>query len=428
MAAAAASEAAAASRPRSAPLHRDPAFRRFWAASTVSVFGDQVSALAIPLIAVVALHASPAELGVLTSLAWLPHLLLSLPAGVWIDRRPVRRRVMIAADWLRAAALVSIPIAWWLDALTIWQLLGVAFAVGGFTVFFDLAGSSYFVGLVPREQYVEANGRLSQSRSVAYIAGPSTAGVLVQVLSAPVAVLADAFSFVFSGLMLHRTPVAEPPSASRDEPARKQLADGFRFLRHHAVLRAGVACTSTINFFNFFLLAIFVLFASRTLGLSAATIGIVLGVASVGALVGAFLAPRVGRRVGIGRAVVIGAVLFPAPLALFPLAQGPNWLEAAMLLVGEFMASVGVMVFDVNQNSLIAMLVPHRMRSRVAGVMRFFNYGVRPVGALLGGVLGGWIGLRTTMWISVLGALLGVLFLLASPLPGLREETLEVPE
>jgi MFS family permease len=409
------------------PLHRDRAFRRFWAASTVSVFGDQVSALAIPLIAVIALDASPAQLGVLTSLAWLPHLLFSLPAGVWVDRRQVRRRVMIAADWLRAAALVSIPVAWWLDALTIWQLIGVAFAVGGLTVFFDLANAAYFVGLVPREQYVEANGRLSQSRSVAYIAGPGAAGVLVQAFTAPVAVLADAASFVFSALVLRRTPVAEPPSASREEPARTQLAEGLRFLRHHAVLRAGVACTSTINFFNFFLLAIFVLFANRTLGLSAATIGIVLGVGAVGALVGAFLAPRIGRLLGIGRAVVLGAVLFPAPLALFPLAHGPRWLEAGMLLTGEFLSSVGVMVFDVNQNSLIAMLIPNRMRSRVGGVMRFFNYGVRPVGALLGGVLGGWIGLRTTMWISVGGALLGVLFLLASPTPGLREETLEVP-
>jgi Na+/melibiose symporter-like transporter len=334
---------------------------------------------------------------------------------------------MIAADWLRAAALLSIPLAWWLDALTIWQLLGVAFVVGSLTVFFDLANAAYFVGLVRREQYIEANGRLSQSRSVAYIAGPSTAGVLVQALTAPVAVVADAVSFVFSALMLQRTPVAEPPSASREEPARAQLAEGFHFLRHHVVLRAGVACTSTINFFNFFFLAIFVLFANRTLGLSAATIGIVLGVGAGGALVGAFVAPRIGRLVGIGRAVVIGAVLFPAPLALFPLAQGPKWVEASMLLAGEFFAGIGVMVFDVNQNSLIAMLIPHRMRSRVAGVMRFFNYGTRPVGALLGGVLGGWIGLRTTMWISVVGSLLGVLFLLASPTPGLREEMIEVP-
>jgi MFS family permease len=333
--AAAASDPAAAAAAPFVPLHRDRAFRRFWAASTISVFGDQVSALAIPLIAVIALHASPAELGVLTSLAWLPHLLFSLPAGVWVDRRPVRRRVMIAADWLRATALASIPLAWWLNALTIRQLLGVAFTVGGLTVFFDLANAAYFVGLVRREQYIEANSRLSQSRSVAYIAGPSTAGVLVQALTAPVAVVVDAVSFVFSALMLQRTPVAEPPSASREEPARTQLAEGFCFLRHHAVLRAGVLCTSTINFFNFFFLAIFVLFANRTLGLSAATIGIVLGVGAVGALVGAFVAPRIGRLVGIGRAVVIGAVLFPAPLALFPLAQGPKWLEASMLLIGE---------------------------------------------------------------------------------------------
>jgi MFS family permease len=190
------------------------------------------------------------------------------------------------------------------------------------------------------------------------------------------------------------------------------------------VLRAGVACTSIINFFSFFIFAIFVLYASRSLDLSAAAIGVILGAASFGALAGALIAPRVGRRLGIGRAVVLGAVLFPAPMALFPLAHGGHWLSASMLLAGEFLASVGVMIFDVNQNSLSAMIMPNEVRSRVVGVSRFFNYGTRPFGALLGGVLGATIGLRPTLWIGVLGCLLGVFFLLASPMPQMREEDL----
>jgi len=422
-AAAAPAEPAAAA-PTLVPLHREPQFRRFWAGQTVSVFGDQVSALAIPLVAVLALHASTLEVGVLASLAWLPHLLFSLPAGIWIDRHPYRRRNMIVADGARAVALATVPVAWWLGVLTIWQLLAVAFAVGAFTVFFDLSYSSFFVALVHRRQYVDANSKLSTSRSVSYIAGPSTAGVLVQVLGAPVALLGDALSFIASAAALRGIRVQEPEVVGRRGSVRSELVDGFRFLFGHPLLRAGLLCTSTVNFFNFLLYAIFVLYASRILGLSAATIGFVLGAGAVGALIGALVAPRIGRRIGIGRAVVIGSVLFPAPLALFPLAHGSNWLSATLLLVGEFFAGVGVMIFDVNQNALIAMVIPNEIRSRVGGVHRFFNYGVRPIGALLGGVLGAVIGLRPTLWISVIGCLFGVFFLLASPMPHTREEDL----
>ena len=406
------------------PLHRQGTFVRFWAGQTISVFGDQISALAIPLTAVLVLHASAIQVGILAALAWLPHLLFSLPVGVWIDRRSHRRRNMIVADVLRAAALATIPVGWWLGILTIWHLLAVAFAVGAFTVFFDLSSVSFFVALVPRSQYVEANGKLNTTRSLSYIGGPSTAGVLVQVLGAPVALLTDALSFVASAVALRGVKVAEPNVERNGTSARADLAEGFRYLIRHPVLRAGTACTSTINFFSFFIFAIFVLYASRTLGLSPATIGLILGAASFGALAGAVIAPRVGRRLGIGRAVVVGSVLFPAPMALFPLAHGSHWLSGSMLLAGEFLASVGVMIFDVNQNSLSTMLTPDAVRSRVVGVSRFFNYGTRPVGALLGGVLGSTIGLRPTLSIAVAGCMLGVLFLLASPMPQMREEDL----
>jgi predicted MFS family arabinose efflux permease len=406
------------------PLTRQPAFVRFWAGQTISVFGDQISALAIPLTAVLALHASALEVGILTALAWLPHLLFSLPAGVWIDRRAHRRENMIVADLLRALALATIPVAWWLDALTIWQLLGVAFAVGAMTVFFDLSSVSFFVALVHRSQYVDANSKISTTRSLSYIAGPSTAGFLVQVFTAPVALLGDALSFLVSAVALRGVHVKEPKVEGNGTSARADLVDGFRYLIREPVLRAGVACTSIINFFSFFVFAIFVLYASRTLSLSAAAIGVVLGAASFGALAGALIAPRVGRRLGIGRAVALGSVLFPAPMALFPLAHGDPWLAGSMLLAGEFLSSVGVMIFDVNQNSLNAIITPQAVRSRIAGVSRFFNYGTRPFGALLGGVLGTAIGLRPTLWIAVIGCLLGVFFLLASPMPRMREEEL----
>lgn len=407
------------------PLHRQPLFLRYWSAQTVSVFGDQVSALAIPLTAVLVLHASAFEVGLLTSMAWLPSLLFALPAGAWIDARPHRRRMMIAADLLRAAALATLPLAWWLGGLTVWQLLAVTFAVGALSLCFDLASVSFALALIPRQQYVEAQGRMMTSRSLSYIAGPSIAGFLVQALGAPVALLADAGSFLYSAWALGGTKVQEREVERTEEPVRRRLAEGFRYLFGDALLRGSLLCTSTINFFNFFLTAIFVLFASRELGLRAGTIGIVLGVAAVGALVGALLAPRIGRRIGIGRAVVVGAILFPAPLALFPLAYGSHTVIVTMLLVGEFLASVGVMLFDINQNAVLALATPEAVRTRVFAAYRFINYGTRPVGALLGGILGGAIGLRETLWISVVGSSLGVLFLLFSPMPGVREEHLQ---
>ncbi len=332
---------------------------------------------------------------------------------------------MIAADLLRAAALATLPIAYWLGGLTIWQLFVVTFAVGALSCCFDLASVSFVVALVHRAQYVEAQGRMMTTRSLSYIAGPSVAGFLIQVFGAPVALLADAASFIYSGWALGGTRVQEPEVERPETRSLARLAEGFRHLFGDALLRGSLFCTSTINFFNFFLAAIFVLFATRELGLSAATIGIVLGVAAVGALVGAVIAPRVGRRIGIGRAVIVGAILFPLPMVLFPLAYGSHAVVIAMLLAGEFLASIGVMIFDVNQNAVLALATPESLRTRVFGAYRFVNYGTRPVGALLGGILGGAIGLRETLWISVIGSSLGVLFLLFSPMPGIREEDLQ---
>lgn len=424
MTAAAAEVERLAEAPPLPPLHRQPLFVRFWAARTVSGFGDQVSALAIPLTAVLVLHVSAFQVGLLTAMAWLPELIFALPAGVWIDDRMGRRRIMIVADILRAAALATLPLAWWFGTLTFVHLLAVTFAVGALTVFFDLASLTFMVALVQRAQYVEAQGRLSTSRSASYIAGPSIAGFLVQVIGAPAALLADAFSFVCSAVMLRGTNVPEPPVEKSEDRSWTRLRGSFDHLLRDPVLRASLGCTATVNFFNFVLLAIFILFASRTLGLSAGTIGLVLGVGAVGGLVGALIAPKVGRIIGMGRAVVVGAVLFPGALALFPLAHGSHTTAAAFLFAGEFLASVGVMIFDINQNSLLALHVPDRVRSRVFGVYRFMNYGTRPVGALLGGVLGSAIGLRETMWIGVAGGMLGVLFLLRSPVPRIRQEDL----
>jgi predicted MFS family arabinose efflux permease len=404
------------------PLLRQPAYRRYFTCSTVSVFGDQVSALAIPLAAILVLHAPAFDVGLLTSAAWLPNLLFALPAGVWIDTHPHRRAIMIAADVARAAILLTIPLAWWAGVLSIEQLLAVTFLAGTLKVFFDLSSVSLTIALVPREQYAEGQSRMFTSMSVANVTGPSIAGGLVQVLGAPVAILADAASFVFSAFMLRGLSVREPEVTASEERASTRLRSALAHVFRDPLLRASLLCTGTINFFNFVLLAVFVVFASRTLGLSASTIGLVLGAGAFGGLVGSLVGARVGDVLGRGRAVLLGAAVFPAALVLFPLAHGSHALAASMLLAGELLGSVFVVVFDINQNTILALHVPEALRSRVFGAYRFLNYGTRPLGALVGGALAAWIGLRLTLWVGVLGGMTAALWLIGSPLPRAREE------
>jgi MFS family permease len=398
------------------PLRRQSAFLRLWASVSVSVFGDQISALAIPLAAVLVLHASATQMGVLTALFWLPHLLFALPVGVWVDARRLKRKVMIAADVGRALLLASIPLTAAFGALSLGQLYAVVFLTGTCAVFFDLSYASFFTATVPREQVLEANGRLSTSRALAYVVGPSFAGVLVQVLTAPVAILVDAISFVTSALFLRGARVDEPVHETRGASPLLRLKEGVGILVHHPLLRSSTGCAATVNFFTFMISAVYVLYASRTLGLSAGIIGITLGIGALGAVLGALAAPRIGKRIGLGPTVVLGCLLFSVPFVLVPFAMGPTLVKAAILGVAEFVSGFGVMLFDTNLNSLTALAVPQRLRARLSGAYRVFNYGTRPFGALLGGALATAIGIREMLLVAAIGAVLSVVWLLASPI------------
>lgn len=407
---------------RRSGLLRNGQFLKLWTGQTISVFGDQITILALPLAAVLTLDASAFQMGLLTTLAWLPHLLFSLHAGVWIDHRGRRRETMIAADVGRAVVLASVPIAYFLDALTMPHLYAVAFLHGSLSVFFDLSWSTIFVSIVPRGDFVDANAKLFQSRSLSYVAGPSIAGGLVQLLTAPVALAADAVSFIASGAVLARMRVAEPePDGDPSERLRTRLASGVRFIFANDVLRASLLSVSTINFFNLMFSALFVLYATEELHVNPGELGLIIGAASVGALIGAVAAPRLSRAIGIGPSLMVGTLLFPLPLMLVPAAGGSHRLVLALLFLAEFGAALGVMILDVNGNSINAALSPDRMRARITGAHRVINYGVRPIGALLAGLLGEAIGLRPTLWIAAGGATLAILWLIPSPVPALRE-------
>jgi MFS family permease len=405
-------------RPAAPKLLRRPDFRRYWTGHAVSLFGDQVSMLAIPLLAVLTAKASAAQMGYLTAAGLIPYLLFSLLAGAWADRRSDKRRIMIVADLGRMTVLIAVPLLYLIGALTLPVLYVVAFAVGTLSVLFEVCDNTLFVSLVPKKDYVAANTLLNGARGMTLVAGPSAAGLLVQALSAPVAVLADALSYLCSAVNLFRIRAVEPPVETRTGWG---IGEGLRFMVRNPVMRTMLSATTTLNLFNYIFSALFVLYATRSLGVRPGTLGLVLGVGAFGALAGAVITKPLVRKIGIGPAFIVGEILFPAPFVLVPLAHGSQAVIVVMLFISEFLAGAGVMLLDITAGSLMTAVIPDALRARAQGAQRTINYGIRPIGALLGGLLGSTIGVHATMWVGAIGGVAGVLWLIWSPIPRMRE-------
>ncbi|ROS73632.1 putative MFS family arabinose efflux permease [Cellulomonas sp. PhB143] len=402
------------------PLWCDGRFVTFWAAQSVSELGDRVSEIALPFVAV-GLGASATEVALLTALIWLPNL-LALLVGSWVDRRPRKRPLLVGADLARALVVLTVPAAALVGGLTLAQLFAVAVLLGTWSMLFRSAWQPFFVALVRREQYVEANGLLSATRSGSFVVGPALGGGLVQLLTAPVALVVDGLSFLLSAVLLRRVRVTEraPAPATGGEPLRARLAEGLRLVVRHPILRPALCCVSWVNFFTIMTSALLVVFASRDLGLPAGVIGVALGVGAGGGLFGALLAGRVARWIGTGRTIALGAVVFTVPLAALPLAHGSDLAKAAVLAGVEAASAFGVMLFDVNLNAVTAAAIPDAVRARVQGAFTSVNYGARPLGAAAGGVLAGLVGLGPTLVVAGLGGALGALWLVGTPLLALR--------
>src|SRR5262245_18186373 len=362
-------------------------------------------------------------MGLLTAVGLFPHLLFSLPAGVWLDRVRARRQLMIWADLGRAAIIASVPIGFVAGVLSMPQLYVVAFLSGSLAVIFDLSWNTLFVTVTTRDRYVEAMALLNGSRSLASVAGPTIGGLLVQVLGAPLAMLADALSFLGSVFFLRRIRSPEPPIESEPGSVRAQLEAGLRFVLGDSIMRPTLLSVATINLFTFASSALFVLYATTILGVSPGALGLAIGTGAVGSVIGALVATRIGRRIGLGPAYALGCSIFPASLLLIPLAAPgmPMPLILGLLFGSEFGAGFGVMILDINVGAISYARTPGRIRSRAAGAFRFVNYGVRPLGALLGGFLGNAVGVREAIWIATFAAVGGVLFLVGSPVLKLRE-------
>jgi MFS family permease len=393
-------------------------FRRFWIGQSVSMLGDQVTIIALPLTAVLVLDVTPAEMGYLTAAELLPNLIFSLHAGAWVDRRGSQRQTMIAADIGRGLLLGSVPIAYAFDVLTIQQLYVVGFFSGVCSVLFFVAYNTVFTNLVEREHYVEANSLTNGSRAATFVVGPSIAGLLVQAVSGPFTLAIDAVSFLVSALFLG---TIHPRQPEPEEHQRGSVMVGARFIAGDLMLRTMLLSVATINLFNFAFWAIYFLYVTHELHISAAAIGLVLGTAAVGTLLGSVITGPLTRRFGIGPVYTLGVILFPLPLVLVPLAGGPRPLVFAMLVVSEFISGIGLMMLDINGGVIYQAAVPERLISRFFGAFLTVNYGVRPIGSLAGGLLGETLGLRPALWIASVGALVGVLFLLPTPVPRMRD-------
>ncbi len=401
-------------------LLQEATFRRFWLGQSVSLVGDQITWVALPLTAVLVLHSSPAEMGYLSAAATLPSLLFSLHAGQLVDRRGRRRLTMVAADIGRALALFTVPVAYWLDVLTIGQMYVVAFATGLLSVFFTVAYPTLFTSLVHRDRYVEANSLTNGSRAFAGVAGPSMAGFLVQLLTAPVALVVDAVSFVASAVFMLVISPSEPPPVGREQAS---ILAGARFIGRTALLRSSLAATALVNFFTFGFAALFLLYANRELGIQPGALGLVLGMGAVGGLLGATVTAQVARAIGIGPAVVLGFLLFAAPLLLVPAAGGgeSRKLILTLLFLAEFGSGFGVMMLDISLGAIFQAIVPDELRARFTGAYITANYGVRAFGSVAAGFVGTVVGVREALWVAAGGAVLSVVFLFTGGLLRMRE-------
>jgi MFS family permease len=361
-------------------------FVRLWAGQTISLVGSGMGAL--PFAAIFALGATPGQMALLSAARLAPGLLAGLFAGVWVDRLR-RRPILIGADLGRAALLCSIPLAAWLDALRIEQLYLVALGEGTLTICFDVAYHAYLPSLVGREELVEANSKLSASASAAEVSAFSIGGWLVQLFSATTAALLDGLSFLASALFVSRIHAPEPPPApaAQRESMAREIGEGLGVLLRHPVQRALTGALLARDLSYGIIGAVIVLYGTRTLGFQPGVLGMIFGVGGLSSLLGAVLAGRVTCRLGLGPAIIAGALIYPLTTALVPLAHGAGLTAAALLIASQVFGDIALTVGEIGRTSLRQAITPDRLLGRVNASSQFVGTGVMLFGSLAAGVL-----------------------------------------
>ena len=400
-------------------------FRKLWIGQSISAVGSQVTLIALPLAAAFTLTATPQQMGLLVAAGWLPYPLFALFFGAWADRLP-RRPILIATDIVRAAVLLTIPLAAFTGLLRIEHLLIAAFVAGSMTVLFRSAYVSFIPVLVGRESLVEANTKLALSESVARVAGPSLGGLLVQLITAPFAILFDALSFVASAVAVAAVRVREtPPTLAERRPIWTEIVEGIRVVITNPFIRTVTVIGFLFNAVITIGDAVFVLYVARELGLNGALLGAVYTVGGLAAVAGTTAVQRTTARFGIGPSLVGAILLFTIAGGLVLVASGPPIVAAAYLAMSAAVRSFCAQLFNVTTSSLFQAAVPYRLLGRVSGAGAV-GLGLIPISALLGGWLGQNVGLWNTLAIAIAGQFVAFVYVALSPLRAIRT-TKDVP-
>ncbi|HEX8136498.1 MAG TPA: MFS transporter [Pyrinomonadaceae bacterium] len=410
-------------RPQLTGLWRHQDFLKLWGAQTTSIFGTQLASLAYSLTAVLTLQATPVQIGMLNAVASASAALVGLFAGVVVDRTR-RRPLLIGTDLGRGLLAATIPLAAVLGALHIWQLYIVRFLFGALSILSEIAHMAFLPSIVEREQLLEGNSKLSATESVASIAGSSLSGVLVQLLTAPMAILVDVISFIFSAffIWLIRTPEPDLKLSVERRSVRSEIREGLQVVFGNPVLRPLSQAIALHFLFVLVISTILILYAVRELHIEPVLLGVILAAFGPGFLLGALVAGRVARRYGIGRAMVGATLLNAFAVTLIPLAGGSRLLTVSMLIAAHFLLALGIQVHGINLMSLRQAITPHRLQGRMNASFRVINVCAMMIGALLAGLLGEAIGLRITLVVGACGMFLPFVRLLLSPVRNLNEQ------
>lgn len=397
-------------------LWDNPDFLRLWAAQSLSALGSRFTREGLPIVAALILDASAFDLGLLVALSALPGVVLSPFVGAWIDRTS-RRGVLIMADLARAGVLATLPLMAFFEAITIGQVIGVATVVAFLSMIFQTADNAYLPSIVAREHLLDANAKLATTDAVAEVAGPALAGVTIQLLTAPVALLVDALSYLWSAILLGSIKRADAPITTSEHASDlwREAAKGLRFVLDHPVLRPLTLCLSMQAFFMGFFGPLYVLYALRVIGLTPGQLGFVVALGGISALIGARLSAWAGR-CRSSRRLLIGLVLaYGLAVCLIPLAQGPLWLAIALLCMAQLMGDGLYVMFSTNVVALRQGVTPDALRGREGGTQHLLTGGLGVAAALIAGSLADTFGIRPLLWAGAIGILASSLWLIALP-------------
>ena len=406
---------------KSSSILRNRNFQYLWAGQTVSAIGDQMTGLALPVLAVTMLAATEWQIGMMNAAGMSMFLLIGLPAGAWVDRW-IKRRVMIFADLVRALVLLSVPFAWWAGVLDVTYLIVGAAVISAANVFFDVAYQSVLPIMLPKDQLPKANSALETTKQTSMLVGPAVIGFLLTIVKAPVLMLADAISYFVSLFSISLIKMDESTIAKKDRGRlRDEIAEGVKFVTKHPIIGRITASTSLFNFFTAGVHTMVPVLVLRNMDVSPALYGLVFTAAAGAGLLGALSAAKIGQRIGQGNTVILA--LLVSGLATFGFAIAALIGDATALplvIAAEAVMAFGGLVYNITQVSARQALCPEHLLGRMNASIRFFVWGVMPISALLAGAFSTWFGLTPVFFAGAAGAVLSTWFIFASPLRGMK--------